>query len=224
LTTTLTNRVAAVVIKMLHLQFRMKKIFEDQRALNESVFSSNRGKIRGLGPAAYSFIDMLVSFEHVETLMSDIFATPEIREQLGDAEYKILNRTRDISKTWRFVRNKLGGHVDLEIIVKACETHGFIGVPLSNDLETDLSVYNCLLIEAAMNETRSSSDIMARDIDIKQNGLGNELNNLVTVINKDWNEMFLYFPPMMQKLYAIGKSEKEAATRPEDRLGLVVGD
>jgi len=224
LSTTLTYRVSAIVIKMLHLQFRMKKIFDDQQALNQQTFESNREKIKGLGPAAYSFIDMLISFEHVATMMSDIFNTPEIRGKLATSDYKILNRTKDIAKTWRYVRNKLGGHVDLDTVIRICETHNFIGVPLSEDLETDISVYNFLLIESAMNITRSSSDIMGRDIDCRANGLPEETRVLVERLNKDWVEVFSYFSPMMHKLYEIAKPEKLAATQPEDRLGLVVGD
>lgn len=220
---TLTHRVAAIVLKMLHLQFRMKKIFEDQERLRNRTYSSNREKIRAMGPAAYSFIDMLISFEHVESLMSDIFATKEIRTQLGKDEYTILNRTKALAKKWQFVRNKLGGHVDFECVQAVCETHNFIGVPLSEDLETDISVYNCLLIEGAVNITRNSSDIMGRDLDFNKNGLASELALVVERINVDWNEMYSYFTPMMTRLYEIGKDEKIAATLPNDRVGLVVG-
>ena len=58
---TLTTRVAALETKMLHLQYRMKKIYDDQKALNEVVATSNREQTKKLLPAAFSVMDMLDS-------------------------------------------------------------------------------------------------------------------------------------------------------------------
>ena len=48
---TLTARFAAIQLKMLHLQFRMKKIYEDQKALVEQRSETSREQIRNLLPA-----------------------------------------------------------------------------------------------------------------------------------------------------------------------------
>ncbi len=72
---TLTHRVAAIQVKMLHLQFRMKKIYEDQKLLNSKLpnFKIPREVIKGMNNAVYSAIDMLITFEHMFQLVNDIF-------------------------------------------------------------------------------------------------------------------------------------------------------
>ena len=72
--TTLTPRVAAIEVKILHLQFRMKKIYEDQQYLNSQSenFKGNREIIKGMLNASYSFIDMLVTMENLFQLINDI--------------------------------------------------------------------------------------------------------------------------------------------------------
>ncbi len=225
-TTTLTSRVAAIEVKMLHLQFRMKKIFEDQQYLNEqrSNFKENREIIKGMNNAAYNFIDMLVTMENLYQLISDIFATPEIREKFNQDMYKLLNKTKKITQKWKPVRNKLGGHIDIEVIVQFCEHHNYKGVFISDDLESDLGVLNMLMIESAVNSARNVFDIFGRDINLKNNGMPTEIKLLVDTINEDWNTAFEYFAPMMQFLYEIGKKEKLKNSHPEDLKGIVVGN
>ena len=88
-------------MKMLHLQFRMKKIYQDQKVLSEAQHKTKRNRIRGLLPAGYTFIDMLVSLEHAAQLVRDIFATPELRVHFDRDTFKILNRTRKAAEKWR---------------------------------------------------------------------------------------------------------------------------
>ena len=126
--TTLTTRFAAIQLKMLHLQFRMKKIHQDQQALSAAWHKTNRDMIRGLLPAAYTFIDMLVSLEHMAGLVRDIFATPELRNRFDRDTYEILNRTRKAAERWLPVRNCLGGHIDIKVIDELCRRHGYRGV------------------------------------------------------------------------------------------------
>ncbi len=119
---TVTARVAAIQVKMLHLQFRMKKIYQDQEALNKKLpsYKSNREIIKGMNNAVYNCIDMLVTMEYLFQLVADIFATPELRNHFNTDMYKILNKTKKITQKWKAVRNKLGGHIDIEIAEKFC--------------------------------------------------------------------------------------------------------
>lgn len=220
---TLTHRFAAIQIKMWHLQFRMRQVLRNHSILNEQEFSSNRQRIRGLGPAIYSVLDMLVTFEHLEVLMSDILATDEIRSALTPQEVKNIGRTKNVAARWKSVRNVFGGHIDLSIVVDVCERHNFRGALLSNDLETDIAVYNALLLEGALNRARVKSDIFGRDLNFSRD-LSGEISIVIEELNKDWNEVFAYFEPLMKRIYEVGKPEKMAVTRPEDRLGLVIGD
>ena len=131
--TTLTFRVAAIEVKMLHLQFRMKKIFEDQKHLNEknSSIKDNMDLIKGFNNAAYSLIDMLVTMENLYQLIVDIFATNELRIKFNDEMYKVLNKTKKLTKKWKPIRNKLGGHIDISSVEKFCEQNNYKGVFIS---------------------------------------------------------------------------------------------
>jgi len=222
---TLTYRVAAIQVKMLHLQYRMKKIFDDQSLLNEkaNTYKNHREQIKIQINAAYSFIDMLVSMEHLHQLMDDIFATNELVEYFDEKTYKILNHTKKITQQWKFVRNKLDGHIDIESVASFCKRHNYKGVFISNDLEADLGVLNILLIESAVNSARNLADIFGRDLDFKKNS-AKEIKVLVERLNKDWNDAFQYFKYFLEFMYKIGKKEKMVATDPDDWQGLVRGN
>lgn len=86
-----------------------------------------------------------------------------------------------------------------------------------------MAVYNCLLLEGAINHSRQKSDLFGRDLDFRNN-LNGELKLLVDKINHDWNLAFKYFEPLMKRIYEIGKAEKISATTPEERRGIVTGD
>ena len=221
--TTLTTRFAAIQLKMLHLQFRMKKIYQDQKMLSEGQHGTSRDSIRGLLPAGYTFIDMLVSLEHASQLVRDIFATPELRMHFDRDTLEILNRTRKTADKWRPVRNCLGGHIDIDVIDDLCRRHGYYGVFLSDDLECDVAVLNMLLLESAVNSVRSKSDVIGRDLDMRSN-LASETKTLVEAINNDWQAVFGYFKPLMELMYRVGKQEKIASTHPSERIGIVTGD
>jgi len=222
--TTLTKRVAAIQLKMLHLQYRMKKIYEDQAKLNKLVnkVQSPREQIRSLTNSAYTTIDMLITFEHLFQLIADIFNTPELKDKIDNNLRNLLGRAKTVALKWKPVRNKLGGHIDIEMVISLCEKHNFEGVFLSDDLETDVSAMNMLLIESAVNSAQPNSDLFGRKLDFNKNGLTNELKIFVETLNKDWNLVYSYFTPMMNFLYAHGKAEKMNATSPEDRKGIIV--
>jgi len=221
---TLTHRVAAIQVKMLHLQFRMKKIHEDQKQLNSKLpnFKTPRELIRGMNNAVYNAIDMLITFEHMFQLVNDIFNTPELKDRFSQSILQMLGKVRTVAQKWKPVRNKLGGHIDIEIAEKFCKNHNYFGVFLSDDLEADIGMLNMLLIESAVNSARSESDIFGRDLDLKINGIGPEIKLFVDTLNKDWNTVFSYFEPLMKFMYKVGKKEKMAFTNPKDWKGILV--
>ena len=222
--TTLTHRVAAIQVKMLHLQFRMKKIYEDQKFLNTKLpsFRTPREIIKGMNNAVYSAIDMLITFEHMFQLVNDIFNTAELKDRLDQGTIQLIGNVRNIAQKWKHVRNRLGGHIDIDVAEKFCEKHNYFGVFISDDLEADIGMLNMLLIESAVNAVRSKSDIFGRDLDLKNNGVGPEIKLFVDTLNKDWNEVFSYFEPFMKFLYNVGKKEKMECTDPKDWKGIVV--
>lgn len=221
---TLTHRIAAIQVKMLHLQFRMKKIYEDQKILNSKLtnYKTPREIIKGMNNAIYSAIDMLIAFEHMFQLVNDIFNTPELKQRLDQGMIELLGNVRKIAQRWKHVRNKLGGHIDIEIAENFCEKHNYFGVFISNDLEADIGMLNMLLIENAVNTARTKSDIFGRDLDLKNNGVEPEMKLFVETLNNDWNAVFSYFEPLMKFLYKVGKKEKMECTDPKDWRGIVV--
>lgn len=221
---TLTHRVAAIQVKMFHIQFRMKKIYEDQKLLNSNLpnHKTPREIIKGMNNAAYSTIDMLITFEHMFQLVNDMFNTPELKQRLDRNTIQLLGNTRKIAQKWKHVRNKLGGHIDIEIAEKFCKDHNYFGVFLSDDLETDIGMLNMLLIESAVNTARIKSDIFGRELNLKSNGIESEIKLFVETLNNDWNAVFSYFEPLMQFLYEVGKKEKMECTNPEDWKGIIV--
>lgn len=221
---TLTHRVAAIQVKMLHLQFRMKKIYEDQKLLNSKLptFKTPREVIKGMNNGVYSAIDMLITFEHMFQLVNDIFNTPELKDRFNKSIIQMLGNVRKVAQKWKPVRNKLGGHIDIETAEKFCENHNYFGVFLSDDLEADIGVLNMLLIESNVNSARSKSDIFGRNLDLKNNGIGPEIKLFVDTLNKDWNAVFGYFEPLMKFMYEIGKKEKMACTDPKEWKGILV--
>ena len=220
---TLTHRFAAIQIKMWHLQFRIRQIFRNQSAISDQDFSSAREKIRGLGPSIYSVVDMLVAFEHLEVLLSEILATAEIRSALTRKQMKSIGRTKNMAARWKSVRNVFGGHLDLSVVIDICQKHNFRGALLSDDLETDIAIYNALLLEGAINSARAKSDIFGRDLEFS-NDLSGELRLVSEKLNSDWNAVTAYFEPLIKRIYEFGRPEKIAVTTPSERTGLVVGD
>lgn len=120
---TLTHKFVAIQIKMWHIQFRMKQIYLNQESLNSQSFANNREKIKGMGPAVFSVIDMLISFEHLQTLMDDVFNTAELSNALTTEERKMIGQTKNLAARWIAVRNVLGGHIDIKIIENVCAKH-----------------------------------------------------------------------------------------------------
>lgn len=220
---TLTHRVAAIQVKMLHLQYRMVKIYNDQEHLSNSKKSNvtPRESIKHNNGAVYSTIDMIITFEHVYQLLNDIFATPELKNKFDDEITKILGDARKTAQKWVSVRNRLGGHIDIKIVEEFCKQNNYSGVFLSNDLEADVGVLNMFMIASALNMARSKSDIIGRDLNLKKNGISTEAKLIVDVLNRDWNQVFGYFKPMMEFLYKYGKEEKELTSIPHEKLGIV---
>ena len=98
----------------------MKEISFNEFKLNKQSFSNNRDRIKGMAPAIFNVMDMLVTLEHLQTLMDDIFATPELKEALEHDDIKMLGKTKDLTSRWVAVRNKLGGHIDIKIVTSIC--------------------------------------------------------------------------------------------------------
>jgi hypothetical protein len=101
----------------------MKKIYSDQEELNNKrlSFQTNREKIKGMINSAYSLIDMVITMEHTHQLTKDLFGTKELSQYFDKDMSNLIKNVRTISERWKFVRNKLGGHIDIEMIEDMCK-------------------------------------------------------------------------------------------------------
>lgn len=220
---TLTHRIAAIQVKMLHIQYRMKKIYEDQELLvkKSSSYTNHKDIVIGLFNVVYNTLDMIITFEHLNQLFDDIFKTPELDTKSNKELRAILGKSKQAAARWIPVRNKLGGHIDIDVVEDFCKQHNYCGVFLSDNLEVDAGVLNILMLISAINAARDKSDIFGRDLDLKKNG-ATEVSLLVQELNKDWEVAFEYFLPTMKFLYDVGKKEKMLNTHPNDWKGIVV--
>jgi len=220
---TLTHRYAALQIKIWHILFRMRKIYHEQSEMRSRVFNSKREQIKGLAPSMFSVVDMLVTLEHAEGLMSDLLETKELRQLLSADQVKTIGRAKDTASRWKAVRNVFGGHLDIEVFEAACAKHNFFGSLLSNDLETDMAIYNCLILESAINRSKPKSSLFDRELDFG-NDLAGEMKLVIDKLNSDWKRVFDCFPDLLQLMYTLGKAEKQIATNPEEWQGIVFGN
>jgi len=146
---------------MLHLQFRMRKIAEDQELIVEKTKNCKANKeivIKGFN-VIYKIIDMLITFEHLNQLFDDIFKTPELDTKSNKELRAILGKSKQAAVRWISVRNKLGGHIDIDVVENFCKQHNYCGVFLSDNLEVDAGILGILMIFSAVNAARSNSDI-----------------------------------------------------------------
>ena len=218
--TTLTHDYAAVQLLGWHLLMRMEKIYRDQERLSKKrVPSDPKRRIKMFAPAAYTTIDMIAALEHADGYFAALFKTSEAKLHLDEAALRRVSAGRKLTKRWKAVRNKLGGHVDFGMVRATCERHGFVGT-LVGDLEVDLPTYNALLIAEAINSARSTADLFGYDLDARKAGFSATMLTIVTRLNEDWNDVMGAISDANACLLKGGRSEKLRAGGP---IGLVHG-
>lgn len=61
---------------------------------------------------------------------------------------------------WKHVRNKLGGHLNIENITSICDKHNFKGVFISNFIEADFkAILLNMLVEESVNSSLNKSQL-----------------------------------------------------------------
>lgn len=234
-TSTLTYDIAAIHVKLFHLWFRVKKISDDKESLkkknSEALMKFKSGAlmefkskelmkfIHAVKYTVYALIDQVIAMEHISCLICDIFDSKTIKPYLNKDDTTLLNKIKKVTKKWRFVRNKLGGHIDSTMVEEMCKLYDFKGIFLSDNNEADGTILNIMLIIQAINSTRKSNDIFGRDLDIKKDF--SDIPTFIDELNGDWdtvtNNSFEY---LMNLLYKIGMKEKLRDTNTEDQIGL----
>jgi len=217
-----TVRIAAIQMKLLHLQYRKKKITQDQmRSLsNIGKHRTNKEEIKRTWEAAYNCIDMVICLDHLHQLMIDIFETPELKPYLEEAMRKLVGQIKGLCEKWVYVRNKLGGHLDIGPAEVMCRSHKYEGVFCDDDLDLDIKIINMMLIVGAVNEARrkddqivSARDILGRDLVMTPETIAPEMAVFAKKLTEDWVQAFEYAEHFMKMLYTIGAPAKKSKYR-----------
>tara|TARA_R110002049_G_scaffold47902_4_gene138545 strand:+ start:19978 stop:20598 length:621 start_codon:yes stop_codon:yes gene_type:complete len=206
---------------MLHIQFRALRIGEDRERLNSQTLTDNRDQIKQMRNVAYGFIDTMVCMEHIVGVINDILSTSELRDKMDREILTVLNASKKAAEKWKPVRNRVGGHLCIDVFESFCTEHNYQGVFLSDDLEADLGLLNMLAIGSAINDARKTCDIFHRDINIMHMP---DMRILVNQLNEDCTTALSYFDPVSRFMYDVGREEKLAAAHPDDTVGIVQGE
>ena len=218
--TTLTTEVSSIQIKVLYLHFRSVKINADIERINSTYQGNPKSAeaIEGKGEIAFDIVDIISLFENYNSLVNDIYKFESISRKLTSELRRELNDLRNATSKWKYIRNKIGGHLDIEPIQKFCLTYNYSGVFISNELEADFKGILLLqMIESAINSTLVKSKLFENQLTLTT---PQDLNKLIVKLHSDWKLCFDIFHSLMRFLYSIGKDEKLKAIAKED-IGLI---
>jgi hypothetical protein len=217
---TIISEIAAIQVKLLFLHFKSLRINEDIERINSIQFPSpeSREAIKKRGEIAYCIIEIIALFESYNSFVSNIYSYENISKYL---DKKIKIRLGNIQKTtakWKHVRNKIGGHIDIDSIQEFCEYYNYKGVFITNDLEADFKGILILqMIESAINSTLDKSKLFEKNIRLT---VQTDLARLVSKINQDWKPCLDMFDDVFKLLYKIGKKDKLEVIGKED-IGII---
>jgi len=217
---TITPEISAIQVKLMFLHFKSIKINEDIQRISSLAFSNleNPEAIKKKGEIAYSIIDIIALFESYNSFVSDIFNYKNISTYLTSNLKTSLGKIQKSTAQWKHVRNKIGGHLDIEPIQEFCDYNNYKGVFISNNLEADFKGILLLqIIESAINITLSKSKLFEDKL-ILTSSTG--LIILIKKLNEDWKPCLDLFGEVFKLLYNIGKAEKLKVIKRED-IGLI---
>ncbi|KAB8155420.1 hypothetical protein EZY14_005910 [Kordia sp. TARA_039_SRF] len=205
---TLISEISAIQTKLLFLHFKSVKINDNIRRVNsiDSLTLSVEELIKRKGETAYDIIEIISLFEGYNSLIKDIYNYKNVSKYL-DKKIKIkLGNIQKITSNWKHVRNKIGGHVDIEPIKEFCDNYNYNGVFISNNLEADFKGILILqMIESAINITLKKSKLFDSNLCLTNT---EDLINLIEKINKDWYPCIILFQELSKFLNEIGKKDK----------------
>lgn len=217
---TLISEISAIQVKLLFLHFKSVKINDDIARINQTEFSSNSvaDAIKKRGEMAYNIIDIVVLFESYNSLINNIYNYKKIAKHINSELRFKLGKIQKLTAKWKFVRNKIGGHVDIEPIQEFCDLYEYKGVFISNNLEADFKGILILqMIESAINSTLDKSNLFENKL-VLTNKV--DLEKLISKINQDWKPCFDLFSDISKFLYKIGKKDKLKTIKGKD-VGLI---
>lgn len=217
---TIISEISAIQVKLLFLHFKSVKINEDIQRINSISFTNPESPeaINRRGEIAYHIIDIIALFESYNSFVSNIYNYKNIAKHLNA---KLRTKLGNIQKTtakWKHIRNKIGGHIDIEPIQEFCDLYNYKGVFISNNLEADFKGILILqMIESALNSTLDKSKLFKNTLILTE---PSDLAKMISKINDDWKPCLDLFGDIFKLLYKIGKKDKLMVIRKED-IGII---
>ena len=177
--------VSALQVKILYLHYKSFKINSELRRLSKEInFNQANSSMRKRGELAYCAIDVITLFESYNSYAKDFFSHSKNIKLLDDDFKNKLSYVQKITANWKYVRNKIGGHVDFDTIIRFCDKYNYKGIFLGKNLEIDFKAILLLqMIESAVNSTLNKSRLF--DDEICLTNL-NDINIFVDKLNLDW--------------------------------------
>ncbi|HEX9804987.1 MAG TPA: hypothetical protein VGA67_04860 [Candidatus Dojkabacteria bacterium] len=206
--TSLTSEISAIQIKLMYLHFKSVKINDSIRQNNNVQFENIESPeaIAHRGSLIYDIIDVITLFENYNSFVSDAMSTQYLSKKLNQKCREQLKEVNKVTQRWKHVRNKVGGHIDLNSIIEYCNRNNYKGIFLSNKLQADFKgVLLTQLLDAAFNSTLGKSKLFARRLDL-MNPI--DMRIFIGKFNQDWKICLDLFNPLFEDLYTIGKKEK----------------
>ncbi|SHJ57742.1 hypothetical protein SAMN04488028_101559 [Reichenbachiella agariperforans] len=217
------TEVSALQTKLLYLHFKSVKINDDIQRINSINFtdSSSKESITKKGEIAYNLVDIISLFEGYWSLADNIFKYKNVSTHLNSNLNTHLKDLRRRTGKWKHVRNKIGGHLDINTIIDFCEDYNYKGVFISNELEADFKgVLILQMIESAVNSTLEKSHLFKNDLILTE---PRDLNLLIDKINEDWLVCLQSFEIVSKFLYKMGKKDKLHRITADD-IGIIKFD
>ncbi|GJM36556.1 MAG: hypothetical protein DHS20C18_55570 [Saprospiraceae bacterium] len=205
---TITTEISGIQVKSLYIHFKTIKINNSINRINSLEFNTlaTPEAISAKGDIIYDVIDAITLFENYHSLCEDVLKSPSLGPNLKSDLSSYLKLARKKMSQWKHVRNKLGGHLNLEVIEKICEKHNYKGVFITNHLEADFKgILLKMMLESAINETLDKSKLFEEEIRLTS-PLG--LSKFIDLFMDDWEIVLNLFPKLNKFIYEIGKEEK----------------
>lgn len=206
--TSLSSEVSAVQTKMLYLHYKTIKINSNIRRIVAMPFGNYESPeaITTRGEITYDLIDAVALFENYYSFTQDF---NRLNTLIQKAPKRLIEQLRQVKRStarWKHVRNKIGGHVDIEPVVEFCKNKNYQGVFISNHLEADFKgILLVQMLEAAVNSTMNKSKLFDNQLVLTQ---PKDLARLISAVNSDWTLCLELFNPVLEFLYEVGKKEK----------------
>ncbi|MEX0810781.1 MAG: hypothetical protein WD048_01105 [Chitinophagales bacterium] len=217
---TIVSEISAIQVKLLFLHFKSVRINEDIQRINSIPFSNPKKPeaIIKKGEIAYCLVDIISLFESYNSLVSNIYSYKNISKYIESNLKSRLGKIQKTTAKWKHVRNKIGGHVDIEPIQEFCENYNYKGVFISNNLEADFKGILILqMIESAINSTLNKSKLFENEVVLTEQL---DLGRLIGKIKQDWEPCLDMFDDVFKLLYKIGKGDKLKAITNQD-IGII---